>query len=145
MTLCVEPLESIPANVVLRAADAEECAKGGMTPHEALEDSRARSLRAYSASWEGEPFMFWGWTPLSLMGDTCAAWMLTTPVADTIPLTMGLFFRHKVLPAILADYPRILVQVDAAHSVAVRWLRRSGFHPIASTGPFLIMSTTSEN
>lgn len=138
MTLNVEPLVNLPVLVELRVADAAECMLGFTSPREALEVSVVQSLHSYVATWNGQPFAYWGYVPTSTLGASCFAWMLTTPLADTIPIPFGRLSR-RLFHTLRTRYPVVLVAVDPAHELAIRWLEWLGFGPFTTIGPLLLM------
>lgn len=136
MTLSVEAITHVPGMIQLREADAAECVLGGMTPLLAVSYSVSRSTAAYVAKHNGRPFAYWGWRPTSLAGHTAHTWLLTTPLADTIPTSFGRLTR-RLFHQLHALYPTILVEVDPAHDVALEWLEWLGFEYTTPRAPFL--------
>lgn len=136
--LGVREITAWTERVQLRAADEAECALGGMTGEFAVKVSVENSLCAWVAEHDGDPLVFWGYAPQSLLGDVCQAWMLTTPLADEFPVFLGLKSR-KVIAHIQALYPHILITVDPAHILAIAWLNWLGFTVDGPIGPFIQM------
>ena len=129
--------------VELRHADAEECRAGGLTPDEALEQSKSLSTHWWEIRAEdGTPICWWGYAAPSLMGLYCNGWMLSTPEADNHKFYIARQSRF-VLANLLRAYPTVQAQVDVEHSRAVRWLKWLGFHEVSREGRFALMRITS--
>lgn len=143
MTLLVEEMDRAPNHVLLREADAAECNLLLQSPLETVTDSFERSLSAYRVTWNGEPLAYWGFAPTSVLGSVCWAWMLTTPVADRVPLMLALGSK-RVLAHLHSLYPTVLIHVDPAHQTALRWLEWLGFNIHRTAGPFLQMRADRE-
>lgn len=116
----------LPAVVQLRAADEAEVAAVGMTGAEAVHSSILRSLHAFEV-WVGTDMCaWWGYSPVSVLGDTAIAWMLTTPAADSHPHQIARA-SIRLFNQLHRTYPRIVVNVDPLHEDAIRWLTWLGF------------------
>lgn len=126
-TLCVKQLTGVlPVVVQLRAADEAEVAAMFQTPLEAVHTSILRSLHSFEV-WVGPDLCaWWGYSPISVLGDTAVAWMLTTPAADSHPVQIARA-SIRLFNQLHASYPRLLVNVDPLHEDAVRWLTWLGF------------------
>lgn len=140
MTLVVEAVgTTIPYFEKLRDGDEAECAIIGLSPHEAISQCIRLSLLNFSATVDGEALAFWGYRPITILGNSCQMWLFSTPLVE----------KHKVLFAretarhlaqALHHWGEITVLVDLRYERAVKWLRWLGFLPKGSNGPFVVMA-----
>lgn len=127
-TLCVREIGEVPEHARLRAADAAECLLVGMEPEEALAYSINGSFRAFVGDVDGEPVAYWGYSPISVLGDTAFVWMLSTEALSDNPIVCAMASR-RILGTLLERYPTLLAQVDLRYERAIRWLEWLGFVP----------------
>lgn len=125
-TLCVREIGEVPEGVELRAQDAAECLLSGMAPEDALAYSVGGSFRAWEGTVRGEVVALWGYTPISVLGDTAFVWMLSCDAIMDAPMVCAMASR-RILAELLALYPTLLVQVDVRYKRAIRWLEWLGF------------------
>lgn len=138
MTLKIREVTGVSEVAVLRAADEVECRAAGMTGAQAVIRSIALSFAAFEATWKGEVVAYWGYAPPSLLGTICYCWLLTTPVANDIPLVVAKASR-VVVDSLLLRYPTLIVNVDLGHALAVRWLTWLGFVHCELPSPYTQM------
>lgn len=74
----------------------------------------------------GELVAVYGVSPVSLMSDTGALWLLGTPRMERNAKAV---FRdaQRYIAFVRERYPRIVNYVDARNGPSIRWLRRLGF------------------
>ena len=137
MTLSVEMIKTF-GEFELRKADELECLAGGLTAAEAIRQSIEWSLGAYKVTNGPETVALWGYTPTSVLGEACYAWLLTGPGVDKAPYAFGRLSKY-VISDLLLLFPSIFVTVDPAHTRAINWLRWLGFTTRGSHGPFFKM------
>lgn len=130
----------------LRSGDFAECVAMGLSPVQALRQSRDRSVEAYLVTINNEVVAFWGYGVSSPLGECAYPWLLTTPAVEKYKFR---FSRGsmRVMEYILGMYPRAQVMVDAQYADAVGWLEWLGFdaYPQAipvgpEKVPFLLMN-----
>lgn len=144
MTLSAEPITTAPEGVCLRAADAVECEAAGGTVESALRWSIANSFHTEVVLWRGEPCAYWGYRPTSLTSHECYVWMLTTPTVDQCRTAFG---KRTVAEfrKLAQLYPRMIVQVDPAHTLALKWLSWLGFTHLVDYPPYILMLADRRN
>ena len=139
-TLCVEQITESSFSVEkLRAEDEQECAAGGMSGLEAVYQSVNLSVwSSIVKSEEGETLAYWGYAPSSFMGNSCRAWLLSTPAVE---YHKRAFMEASVayLEQLLLHYPQVYVEVDWKYTRAVRWLEWLGFYPVNIGEKFMLM------
>lgn len=137
-TLSVRVLREVPKDLELREEDRRECELGGLTPSEAVAQSVAQSVSSYGVYVDGELLGLWGYSPTSLLGEACAAWLLTTPKSLEYPFHV-LAISRRVIRLLLTMYPKVAVLADKRHERAVTWLKWLGFIPLRDEGGFVVM------
>jgi len=125
------------SHVVLREADAWECAAGGLTPEEALRKSAERSNEAWAISVDEKLCAIWGYSG-GLLSSTCHAWLLTTPEVERHPVRF-LRSSRRIVSHLLTLYPSVMVLVHRPYIKAVAWLSWLGFDRVASDDTFHLM------
>lgn len=133
--------KTVPYFHTLREADEEECRAAGLSPHDALSQSVRLSTASFALMVGSDVLLFWGYAAPSLLGPTCHAWMLTTPLADAHRIYIGRESR-RVVRVLLTMYPTIHIVVDRQHRLARKWLKWLGFHPFERFGRFIEMRAT---
>lgn len=122
----------------LRAQDVAECLAAGLDPRAALEASLEGSVTAWTVEIDGAPAALLGVTPEAgaLLGGTGVPWMLGT---DLVRQHGRSLIRQAgpYIAAMLRVYPVLRNRVHAENTVAVTWLRRTGFElgPAQPFGP----------
>lgn len=129
---------TVPYFTTLRVADEVECRAAGLEPHAALSQSIRLSDHSFAIMVGSEVMAFWGWMAPSLLGATCHAWMLSTPLAEQHKMYMGRESK-RLLRELLTAYPIITCIVDREHKLARKWLHWLGFHPYEYHGRFIEM------
>ena len=124
-------------DITLREADAYECAKLGLSPRAALEDSIARSTAWWRVEIDDDTVCWWGYVD-QVMSGQCVAWMLSTPGLELHRRAVARYSR-ELLEWLLETHSVVLVPVDPEYVVAVRWLEWLGFAPCGTNGPFTVM------
>ena len=144
-TLCVEQITEGGFPVAkLRAADERECAAGGLTGAEAVYQSVSLSVWSYTVkSEDGEILAYWGYAPSSFMGNSCRAWLLSTPAVETNKRAFMEASTHY-LAQLLERYPQVYVEVDREYTRAVRWLEWLGFYTVNIGERFTLMCVERE-
>lgn len=144
MILCVEQVTALPRDVVLRAADTAECELSGTSAEAQLHWSIENSFHTSVVKWRGRPVAYWGWRPAALTSAECFVWMLTTPVVDECPIAFGRQTARE-FRRLAQVYPKLIVQVDPAHTLAVRWLNWLGFAHLVDYPPYILMCADRRN
>ncbi len=140
VTLRVEelPQGTVPRGIVLREADVAECWAGGLQPDEAVAQSIALSEQSFGVWVDDVLLGVWGYAPLSVLGSSCRAWCLTTPLVEWYK---PLFTRLSItmVRGLLDRYNAVYCEVDTAHGRAIRWLGVLGFKLLRDQGRFALM------
>lgn len=139
MTLVIKELErEVIPEFELRTADTLECLAGGLSSRQAVEQSVDIALASFVALEGDIPVVFWGYRPISILGNICFTWMLSTPLAE----------RHKFFVAresrtftarMLARYPILSCQVWQGHEQSIKWLEWLGYNILTVSGEFYEM------
>ena len=122
----------------MREQDVAEVRACGHTDlHAVIADGVKRSTLCWSCFVDGELAAIFGCAPGGTMLDpTGVPWLLGT---DLIPKHGRIFVRVSppYIARMLAAFPRLSNAVHAENTVAVRWLRKVGFHlhPAVPVGP----------
>jgi hypothetical protein len=110
-----------------------------MTPVEAVYQSINLSVWSYTVkSEEGEVLAYWGYAPSSFMGNSCRAWLLSTPAVERHRRAFAEASTHY-LEQLLSQFPQVYVEVDREYTRAVRWLEWLGFYPVNIGERFTLM------
>jgi hypothetical protein len=110
----------------LRPGDAREIEALGLTPHEALARSLARSIWANAYLVDGEVAAVMGVTLSNLVGGVAMPWLLTGRPVDRHRKAFLRLTRDRV-GQMLAEHGMLVAQVHAQYREALRWLRWLGF------------------
>ncbi len=137
-TLCVREIGEVPPHVQLRAEDAAECLLGGMEPEDALAMSVGASFRAWEGTVQGEVVAYWGFAPISVLGDTAFVWMLSCEALSRNPMVVAIASR-AIIANLLDLYPTLIAHVDLRYARAIRWLEWLGFLQGESANGFVQM------
>ncbi len=112
----------------LRGSDRLEALALGVSVEDALASSivlsRGRSWVSYI---DDQVAAVWGVVACDLLTGRIAPWMVSTPVVAKYPRAFFVESR-VVLQGLLDTYGELSAWVDARYDMAVRWLRRLGFH-----------------
>ena len=112
---------------VTREPDRQEVwASSRSTPEQALVRGLSVSSQAWTVFFDDEVAAMWGVAPVSLLSDTGAPWLLSSPAVDRHPLA---FLRHSraLVDDLHEGYAVLRNYVDARYTVCIRWLRGLGF------------------
>ena len=128
----------------MRAADIEEVRASGHEPFDALQRSLAVSAMAWCAEVKGMPAALFGVAPLGAALDPRGApWFVGT---DAVPRSRRALaaLTPRYIAQMLGAFPHLINCVHSRNTVAVAWLKRSGFvlgttfdHP-ATGEPFTV-------
>lgn len=111
----------------MREADLAELAAGGYEdPEHALRLCVAASQHTGVLLYDGEPAVLMGVHVPSVIGNSCAPWLLSTAAVERYPLSYTREMR-KIVAMLAEHYGRLENYVDARYQRAVRWLGLIGF------------------
>lgn len=137
MTLVVEHFAGeLPA--AFREADVAEACLAFGSVEEAVRQSIDLSFSSYSVKWRGKVLALWGYAPVSISGETCWVWLLSTPDIEEAPVAFALA-SSRVCSQLNETYPILMVLVDPRYEKAKTWLSWLGFEDVGTLGPFLQM------
>jgi len=135
--IVVVPASSAHARAIeLRAGDAREVAALGLTPVEAIERSRARSLWAEAYLIDGAVAAIAGLVLQPLAGGIAMPWLLTGQPVERRAKAFLRLTRARTA-AMRARHGTLVAEVHAEYREAVRWLAWLGFElaPARPLGP----------
>jgi hypothetical protein len=123
----------------MRASDVRTLAAifPELTPLEVLNTGVYHAALVWTFVHEREPIAIYGATPLSMLSDSAAPWLLATDMAFKYGRALvrdGRRYTERML-----DYfPHLMNYVDSRDTKAVRWLAHIGYtvHPAEPYGPF---------
>lgn len=113
-----------------RAADvAELWACSRSDPLDAMLRGMERTVRPFTAIYEGEPACMFGAAPFSILGGIGSAWMIGSTVLDQYGAQKDLLrLSEPVVEYMQQQFPSLLYNfVDQRNVSAIRWLRWLGF------------------
>jgi hypothetical protein len=112
----------------MRRQDVDECYAAGHTDlHAVVRDGIRRSVRCWTCRTDGHVAAIFGVAPFGgLIGATGVPWLLGTPEVPRHRRTLARVAKPYIAQ-MLELYPRLLNAVHAKNTVAVHWLRRTGF------------------
>lgn len=109
----------------LRESDRLECEALGMTPKEVLRKSFYDSIFRKTTLVDGNVVACFGGTG-SALGHVMHPWLLTSPKAEKVYLTLASAYRKQVKAMLLA-YPVLENHCDNRYSKSLNLLRLVGF------------------
>ena len=106
----------------MSAADVVEVwAAGRLTPLQGLLRSMEMSIESWTWRVDGEPAAMFGYAVPSLLGEWANPWLLSTPLVRRHPFAFLRLYRAE-RDRVMAQFPKVVVMVDARHAVCLRWL-----------------------
>jgi len=123
-----EPADATALAPRLRAADVEEihAAFGPVDIADALRASLRSSVKAWTATLDGEPLFIGGVGCLSFVSGVGSPWLVAAEEATRYPAALTRVAKGFV-PEMLELFPRLENWVDVRNKASAAWLARLGF------------------